>query len=123
MYLKRTNQILICNLNIETDPPMVNALSQRNILEGKNLSVTCQANPGNPISTTFYWTKVDNPGLRQNGVTLQLSNIHRNSSGNYRCTAENNYSNGEKGTHSRSMIVDVQCEISKLFSYSCKIEV
>lgn len=87
------------------------ALSQQNFIEGRDLSVTCQAAPGNPSSTTFYWTKVDNPGFRQNGATLRLYNIQRNSSGTYRCTAENNYNNGEKGAHSQTMVVKVQCTL------------
>uniref|UniRef100_K1RBT9 Uncharacterized protein n=1 Tax=Magallana gigas TaxID=29159 RepID=K1RBT9_MAGGI len=80
-------------------------MSRRNIIEGRDLSVYCTATPGNPTSTTFYWT---NPGFRQNGSTLQLPNIQRTSSGTYRCTTENNYNNGEKGTDSQSMIVNVQ---------------
>lgn len=98
------------------------ALSQQNFIEGRDLSVTCQATPGNPSSTTFYWTKADNPGFKENGPTLRLYNIQRNSSGTYRCTAENNYNNGEKGTDSQAMIVNVQCEISILLLYSCNIE-
>eukprot|EP00105_Crassostrea_gigas_P023187 XP_011442936.1 PREDICTED: contactin-5 isoform X2 [Crassostrea gigas] len=82
-------------------------LSQQDILEGRNLSVTCKATPGNPSLTTFYWTKVDIQGFRQNGATLHIPNIQRNSSGTYRCTAENSYSNGEKGTHNQSMVVNV----------------
>ncbi|XP_065933069.1 hemicentin-1-like isoform X2 [Magallana gigas] len=88
-------------------PPTVSALSRQDIKEGRNLSVTCTATKGNPDSTTFYWTKVDNSVFRQNETTLQLYNIQRNSSGTYRCTAENNYNTGEKGTDSQSMVVDV----------------
>lgn len=88
---------------------MVNALSQQNIFEGRNLSVTCQAIPGNPNSTTFFWIKVDNTRLRQNGQTLHIPNIQRTSSGTYRCTVENMYINGTKGTDSQSMVVNVQC--------------
>lgn len=96
-----------------TDPPNVYTMRQQNKIEGRDLSVTCRATPGNPNSTTFYWTKVDNPGFRQNGSTLQLPNIQRTSSGTYRCTAENNYSNGERGTDSQAMVVNVQCETLK----------
>nr|XP_034300634.1 B-cell receptor CD22-like [Crassostrea gigas] len=86
-------------------PPFVNLLSKQNILEGRNLSVTCQAIPGNPRFTTFYWTKADR--FRRNGATLQLPDIQRNSSGTYICTAENSYNNGKKGTHSQPMVVNV----------------
>lgn len=83
----------------------------QDIIEGSDLSVTSQATPGKANSTTFYWTKVDNPGFRQNGSTLQLHNIQRNSSGTYKCTAENSYNNGGKGTHTQSFVVNVQCKV------------
>lgn len=86
-------------------------MRQQNIIEGRDLSITCQTTLGNPRSTAFLWTKVDDSGFRQDGPTLQLPNIQRTSSGTFRCTAENNYSNGEMGTHSQTMIVNVQCEI------------
>lgn len=92
-----------------THPPLVNTLSNQNIIEGRDLSVTCTVTPGNPSSTTLYWTKVDNPGFRQNGPTLQLYNIQRNDSGSYRCTAENNYNNRERGTHTKTTVVNVLC--------------
>ncbi|XP_034303603.2 neural cell adhesion molecule 1-like isoform X2 [Magallana gigas] len=88
-------------------PPTVHMLSKQDILEGRNLSVTCKATPGNPSSTTFYWTKVDNPGFKHNGSTLHLPNIQRTSSGTYRCKAENDYNKEEKGTDSQSMDVNV----------------
>lgn len=47
--------------------------------------------------------------FRQNGSTLQLTKIERNSSGTYRCTAENTYSIGNRGTHSQDMVVNVLC--------------
>lgn len=100
-----------------TDPPTIRTQSQQDIKEGSQLIVNCTATPGNPSSTTFYWTKVDNPGFRQNGSTLQFYNIQRNSSGTYRCTAENNYNNGMKGTHSQAMEVNVLCEIFLSYSF------
>ena len=81
-------------------------LAQKDIIEAQNLFIICGANPGNPNLTIFVWTKVDS-GFRQNGSTLQLPNIQRTSSGTYRCTAENTYSNGEKGTNSQNMVIDV----------------
>lgn len=96
---------------MSTDSPNVNKLSQQDIIEGRNLEVTCRATPGNPTSTTFYWTKLDNYGFRQNGSTLQLHNIQKTSSGTYRCTAENNYSNGERGTDRQSMVINVLCKL------------
>lgn len=105
------------------DPPTTNALSQQNIIEGRTLLVTCHATPGNPNYTTFFWAKVDNPGFRQSGATLQVPNIQKTSSGTYNCTVENNYNNGGKGIDSQSMVINVQCEVSYFFLYTCNIEV
>lgn len=93
-----------------TDPPSGNSLTGKDIFEGRSLSITCQANPGNPNYTTLFWTKVDDQELIQNGSTLKISNIQRSSSGTYVCTAENIYYNGNKGIHNQSMFVNVLCE-------------
>lgn len=92
------------------DPPTVIKLPKRYIKEGKELIVKCQAKLGNPNITTFFWTKVDEPDFKQNRTTLQLPNIERSRSGIYICTAENNYSNGEKGSDSQLMDVIVLCK-------------
>lgn len=88
--------------------PTVLNLDQQNVEEGKNLSVTCQATPGIPNSTTIYWTYADNKGFKQDGSTLRLPNIQRKSSGTYICTAENNYNERDKGIHNQTMVVNVQ---------------
>lgn len=93
-------------LNVEY-PPKVSMLSEQKIVQGRDLSVTCHATPGNPRDTSFHWTKVDNSGFRQNGSKLQLFNIQRTSVGTYRCIAENFYSDAERGTHNQSMGIDV----------------
>lgn len=80
------------------------------IVEGSEFSVTCYAIPGNPNSTTFFWTKIDHSEFRQNGARLQIPNINRSSSGTYRCTAENTYYNGQKGNHSQHMFVNILCK-------------
>lgn len=95
----------------------MNTLSRQIIIEGNNLSITCQANLGNPSFTAMYWTKVDDAGFRQNGATLHLLDIQRTSSGIYRCTAENNYGNGEKGTNSQFMSINVLCKIAFIYLF------
>lgn len=92
-----------------TDPPLVENLSPKDIIEGQNLSVVCEATDGNPSLTSIFWTKADNPSFKQDGATLDLPSIQRTSSGIYRCTAENTFFNGKKGTHTQSMVVNVQC--------------
>lgn len=106
--------LLISIFIMLSDPPSVNALSHQIIIERRDLSISCQTTPGHPSSNTVYWTKVDNSGFRQDGTTLQIPNINRTSTGTYRCTAENIYSNGEKGTDSQSMLVNVLCRCSRL---------
>lgn len=91
----------------------MNTLSQQNVIEGRSLNTTCHAEPGNPNTTAFYWTKEGNSGFEQNRATLRLLKIQRNSSGTYKCTAENNYGNGEKGTDSQFMVVNVLCKYDK----------
>lgn len=48
-------------------------------------------------------------------ITTDPPNVNglsqRNSSGTYKCTAENSYHNGERGTHSQSFAVNVQCKV------------
>lgn len=101
----------ICSLS---DPPTVNSLSQQNIIEGRELSVVCYANDGNPSSTTFFWTKEDNPGFTQNQNTLRISSINRTSSGTYICTAQNIYNDRETGSNNQSMVVNVLCEFDTI---------
>lgn len=93
----------------------MNTLSQKDIIEGGNLSVTCQSNPGNPSATNVYWTKVNNSEFRQNESRLHLPNIQKISSGTYICVAENSYYNGTKGRNNETMDVNVLCE--NLLSY------
>lgn len=101
------------------DPPTVNTLSKHNIREGDILNTTCQAEPGNPSSTMFIWTKEGDTGFNQNRAILRLLNIQRTSSGTYTCTAENNYGNGQKGRDSQSMVVNVLCEFNLTWFHWC----
>lgn len=94
----------------------MHTLFQKNIIEGGNISINCSADPGNPKNITFFWTWVNIKSFRQNGTTLNLPNIQRNSSGNYKCTAENMYNNGKKGSHSQIMVINVLCKLSP-YSY------
>ena len=92
-------------------PPIVSIPSTKDVIEGFNLSVKCQASPGNPSTTTFFWTKLNDLEFLNNGPMLQLSNIQKTSAGTYRCTGENTYFNGKKGRHSQDMAVDVLCNV------------
>ena len=94
------------------DPPSVIPFTQKDTIEGQDFLIICRATPGNPITTMFWSIKVNDPVFKQNGSILQLPNIQRNSSGTYKCTAENTYSNREKGTNSRDMVIDVLCNLN-----------
>lgn len=97
-------------LVIVEDPPSVSPLTKQDVIEGRYISVTCSASPGNPEPSTFFWTNIGLSGSRQEGPILQLPGINRSSSGNYTCTAENNYNNNEKGTSTQSMVINVLCK-------------
>lgn len=79
----------VTTINVEY-PPTVRPFRQQNIIEGRNLTVTCDVIPGNPIHTILFWTKESNP-FRQERATLLFPKIQRNSSGEYKCIAENIY--------------------------------
>lgn len=84
-------------------------MSQQDIIEGRDLSVKCQATPGNPNVTTFFWTKEGSTTFRQNGSTLLLPKIQKNSSSTYLCTAQNVYNDEDSGNHSQPLVVNVLC--------------
>ncbi|XP_062598803.1 hemicentin-1-like, partial [Saccostrea cucullata] len=88
-------------------PPTVSSLTNQDIIEGDDLSVTCSVTNGNPSQATVYWTKTDDSGFRQNGAELRIQRIQRGSAGTYTCTAQNSYSIGGKGSNSQSMTVNV----------------
>lgn len=115
-YTFHINHILCLLPNI-TDPPHVNFLPQQNIIEGRNLSVKCSTTFSNPSTTTFFWTKDDSPEFKVNGAILKIPFIQKNISGIYRCTAENIYSNLEKGSDSQSMVINVLCKCSIVCMY------
>lgn len=103
-------KLMILNYLLIIDPPFVNNLSRQDIVEGKDFLVTCMATQGNPTFTTFFWTMVENQGFIRNGSILSFPKIKRTRSGTYRCTAENNYSNGNHGTDNQLMVVNVFCK-------------
>ncbi|XP_062620635.1 B-cell receptor CD22-like, partial [Saccostrea cucullata] len=88
-------------------PPTVSSLTNKDIIEGGDLSVTCSVTNGNPSQTNVYWTKTDDSGFRQNGAELRIQRIQRGSAGTYTCTAQNSYSTGGTGSNSQSMTINV----------------
>ncbi|XP_061182272.1 hemicentin-1-like [Saccostrea echinata] len=90
------------------EPPVAHQLSPKYLVEGTNLTQKCLYDVGKPPETTVYWISQGDNTFRQQGDTLRLTNVQRNSSGNYTCTAENQYSSGNRGRSSQSLTIDVQ---------------
>lgn len=84
-------------------PPAIQQIPDKNITEGDNLTLTCQVSGIPP--PTVYWIKVSS-GQRTNGSVLELANINRNESGDYRCEATNECANS-----SEAVTIDVQCKL------------
>ena len=78
-------------------------------LEGNNLQLTCEAS-GRP-EPNITWTKEkpgnqDNIGVVQEGKVLNITNINRNDSGTFTCTAYNGFGKKEN----LAVHVNVTCE-------------
>ena len=75
--------------------------SDTTVLEGDNLQLTCKAlGRPEPIIT---WTveklgNQGNTGVVQEGEVLTITNINRNDSGTFTCTADNGFGKPEKRT-------------------------
>ena len=75
--------------------------SDTTVLEGDNLQLTCKAlGLPEPIIT---WTveklgNQGNTGVVQEGEVLTITNINRNDSGTFTCTADNGFGKPEKRT-------------------------
>lgn len=78
------------------------------VVEGQTVALLCAVIDANPITNiTWRWFRTDRPydGLFF-GPNYTISNIQRNMSGSYNCTARNSV-----GTSEADVIkVDVQCE-------------
>ncbi|XP_065933551.1 serine-rich adhesin for platelets isoform X4 [Magallana gigas] len=106
-------------LEVEYSPTVSLSKTQKTV-EGQNLSITCSYSPGNPITTSLYWTKT-NSVFRYNGQLLQIPNIGRKDSGTYVCHAENTYSSGKKGTANATIEIDVQYGPSLTYGQALKV--
>ncbi|XP_022804178.1 opioid-binding protein/cell adhesion molecule-like [Stylophora pistillata] len=73
------------------------------VLEGANLLLTCEAS-GRP-KPNITWTNKRNSGVVQEGKLLNVTNINRNDSGTFTCTADNGF--GEP--QSQTVYVNVIC--------------
>ena len=87
---------------------LTNVISGKTVHEGSNLQLFCEAS-GNP-KPNITWTKMLKDGssskVMHYGSTWNFTNINRNDSGTYKCTANNGFGNPV----SRAINVDVACE-------------
>ena len=108
---KHYNCILICkttvftHLNVFlTDAPTMKQLLNVTVEESKNVTKECNEAAGtHPLN--FAWKNVKT-GQVTKGKLLNISNITRNQSGEYRCIANNTC-----GNESTTMFINVQCKI------------
>ena len=82
-------------------PSTIHPLQNKTITEGGNLNLSCNAS-GTP-EPVVSWVRIST-GQRFDSV-LQLTNISRSESKDYRCEASN-----ECGNASEAQNIDVQCK-------------
>ncbi|XP_062617806.1 uncharacterized protein LOC134279425, partial [Saccostrea cucullata] len=92
---------------IIASPPAVHTLNNSTAIEGTDFNKKCLYNVGKPPETNVYWTR-QGSSFRHEGDVLSLTKIQRSSSGTYTCTAQNQYSSGNKGQSKQSMTIDVE---------------
>ena len=93
------------------DPPAVEQVLKIIIEEGEHVTKECKVTAGTP-SPTVFWKNVDTSEVIC-GKLLNITNIRRNQSGEYKCFANNTC-----GSDSSMMFIDVQCKnqhITSLF--------
>ena len=71
--------------------------------EGRNVTKECNVTAGTP-PLNYFWKNVKT-GQVNEGKLLNIINMRRNQSGEYRCTANNTC-----GNESTGMFIDVQCK-------------
>ena len=71
--------------------------------EGRNVTKECNVTAGTP-PRNFFWKNMKT-GQVTEGKLLNIPNIRRNESGEYRCTANNTC-----GNESTGMFIDVHCK-------------
>ena len=113
-YLYNVHQLTIKCLFLTTDPPEFSEHPQNGtVLEGLNVAFSCNAS-GNP-SPKFSWTKNGSPinitdnariSLSQDNKQLNITNVNRVDSGEYKCVANNSVG----AVNSSTAFLTVQCK-------------
>lgn len=92
---------------------MIFNIPDYDITEGNNLTITPIID-ANPYPVFVWWTHQNGDSFRYNDLNLTISNIQRNSSGNYTCHAMNTITaSGHlplNRTSEETFYVNVQCK-------------
>ena len=84
-------------------PVAVEQIQNVTVEEGRNVTKECNVTAGTP-PLNYFWKNVKT-GHVTKGKLLNIPNIRRNQSGEYRCTANNTC-----GNESTGMFIDVHCK-------------
>ena len=94
-----TNHLNVCLL----DPPTAEKVPSITVKEGGHVKRECKAAAGTPPPNEFW--KIVKTSEVIPGKLLNITNIRRNQSGEYKCFANNTC-----GNDSSTMFIDVQCK-------------
>ena len=83
-------------------PVAVEQIQNVTVEEGRNVTKECNVTAGTPRN--YFWKNMKT-GQVTEGKLLNIPNIRRNESGEYRCTANNTC-----GNESTGMFIDVHCK-------------
>ena len=92
----------------DLQPPTINSPNVTTVIEGDNLTLTCNHLNSFPVEQ-FYWRTPTGSiitGTVNLALMLQFTDILRSSSGNYTCTVQDDRSN----TASSTVTIVVQCK-------------
>ena len=84
-------------------PVAVEQIQNVTVEEGRNVTKECNVTAGTP-PRNYFWKNMKT-GQVTEGKLLNIPNIRRNESGEYRCTANNTC-----GNESTGMFIDVHCK-------------
>lgn len=112
------------NLFLLSDPPRVNAFEDKIVAEGDDVVYPCYVRHGNPNTSEFRWMRGHE---RWESQLLTLTDVSRNQSGIYTCTAQNTMmaSDGDttSGIDSGHLNVNVQCKQNDRRMLSKKVNI
>lgn len=92
------------------EPPAVEQVLNTTVVEGGDVTKECNVTAGTP-PPTILWRNINTSEVIY-GKLLNITNIRRNQSGEYRCFANNTC-----GNDSSTMFIDVQCKGLHLTSF------